>query len=178
MSGPWKTLGLSNGCSLLPREPPVHLARELRCGGSEGAYRIPPSERQAALRPGRGGLFPAWENSPWTLTRLFPCPSVSTCRAGGPDLSPRVGCSLERGPGQRGRSVLSPGRGRGRSLATSGGPPQGRGSGPTLRGVSLAVLPAPPAASAAARRSSAAFSAQSVSRRCWVSGGRSGRGRG
>ena len=33
------------------REPPVHLARELRCGGSEGAYRIPPSERQAALRP-------------------------------------------------------------------------------------------------------------------------------
>lgn len=59
MSGPWKTLGLRNGYSLLSREPPVHLALELRCGGSEGAYWIPPSERQEALSPGRDGLFQA-----------------------------------------------------------------------------------------------------------------------
>lgn len=97
---------------------------------------------------------------------------------GGPDLLPTAGCFRERGPGAVGASRSLSRAGAGAEPNCRWGPPQGRGSGPTLRGVSLAVPPAPPAASAAARRSSAAFPAQSVSRRRWVSGGRSGRGRG
>lgn len=96
---------------------------------------------------------------------------------GGPNL-PTARCFRERGPGEVGASRSLSRAGAGAEPNCRWGPPQGRGSGPTLRGVSLAVPPAPPAASAAARRSSAAFPAQSVSRRRWVSGGRSGRGRG
>lgn len=96
---------------------------------------------------------------------------------GGPNF-PTARCFRERGPGEVGASRSLSRAGAGEEPNCRWGPPQGRGSGPTLRGVSFAVPPAPPAASAAARRSSAAFPAQSVSRRRWVSGGRSGRGRG
>lgn len=141
MSGPWKTLGLSNGCSLLPREPPVHLARELRCGGSEGAYRIPPSERQAALRPGRGGLFPAWESSPWTLTRLFPCPSVLTCRAGGSRSFSQGGVLPREGAGAA-RAFCSLSReGAGAEPSYQWGTPPGEG----LRANAAGRLPRSPA---------------------------------
>lgn len=96
----------------------------------------------------------------------------------GVPIFPRWGAPERGGPGAVRASRSLSRAGAGAEPSCRWGPPQGRGSGPTLRGVSLAVPPAPPAASAAARRSSAAFSAQSVSRRCWVSGGRSSRGRG
>lgn len=187
MSGPWKTSRLGNGRSRLSKEPPAQLAPELRRGGSQGAYRIPPSERQAAPCLGRGGEEAGGTALDCSRFRravpglcsasFFGLPE-STCRTRGSQSSHSRVLPREGAPGEVGASRSLSRAGAGAEPNCRWGPPQGRGSGPTLRGVSLAVPPAPPAASAAARRSSAAFPAQSVSRRRWVSGGRSGRGRG